>query len=273
MNILAIDTSSEYLSLAIAKNTEVYHQQFKALNKQSEFILPEIDKLLQTANMDLSEINLTAYNQGPGSFTGLRIGLSCALGIAYSIGCRLQPIPAFALYANPVIFSEEKDLSPLYHAFQHADGSVKKDSIDYHTQPNAAPVNYKHTIVTLDARLEQIYIAGINRADFRYTIQPQLINPENLDKIMAEYSTLTPANTVFTGTGFKIYKDKIKAKISDVYTYIEQEYLSAVNMLDIAIKNIYPQVSVFDADLLYLRNKVALDINEQQQNKKTKQSL
>lgn len=232
MNVLAIDTSNEYLSLALGCNGNHYQQLLKAGNKQSELILPEIDKLIKFAKINLAQIDLIAYNQGPGSFTGLRIGLSCALALGYANNCRLLPIPAFALYANQ------------------------------HTR------QFRHVVVTLDARLNQIYVAAINQDDYSYLIEPQLINPEELAPLVFACPELTPATTVITGSGLIAYSDKIAVALHEHYTYLNQEYPEADNMLQLANRRIYPEATPFDAELLYLRNKVALDINEQKLTKR-----
>ncbi len=249
MNILAIDTCNEILSLAILRENEttlkpfnkhtlnatenMFSSQLKAGNKQSEYILPEIDNLLHKAKLNIHDINLIAYNQGPGSFTGLRIGLSAALGLAYSINCKLVPIPAFALYVNQYT--------------RHS----------------------PYVIVTLDARLGQIYIAGLRSNDFSFFIEPQLINPEELADIINRNQEINPSNTIFTGEGYKIYSSKILEQITMSYTHISQEYPSALNMLYLVSNEVYPAVPVFNAELLYLRNKVAMDLTEQKLNKKS----
>ena len=249
MNILAIDTCNEILSLAVLRENEntlkplieltlsatenMFSSQLKVGNKQSEYILPEIDNLLHKAKLNIHDINLIAYNQGPGSFTGLRIGLSAALGLAYSINCKLVPIPAFALYVNQ--FTR----------------------------------HYPNVIVTLDARLGQLYIAGLRSQDFSFFIEPQLINPEELAAIISSNQELDANNTIFTGEGYKIYSSKIDQQITMSYTHISQEYPSALNMLYLASSEVYQRVSVVNAELLYLRNKVAMDLTEQKLYKKS----
>ena len=75
MIILAIDTSSEYLSLALEVNGLKFSSLDKVLNKQSHYIIEKINALVTNAGIKISDINLIAYIEGPGSFTGLRVGL------------------------------------------------------------------------------------------------------------------------------------------------------------------------------------------------------
>ena len=54
-----------------------------------------VDEILGAAGLTLGELGAIAVGTGPGSFTGLRIGLSCAKGIAMATGCGLVGIPSF----------------------------------------------------------------------------------------------------------------------------------------------------------------------------------
>lgn len=237
MNLLAIDTANEFLSLGVVSNSkqELFYCE-KIGSRQSEHIIPQIEQILNDAQLRLKDIELIAYNQGPGSFTGLRIGLSVALGLAYSIQCQLLPVPMFTLYSSALT--------------QH--------------KPNL--------IVTLDARLGQIYVAAFNQSNLAYLIEPQLVNPENLALLVSQNISLTPENSIITGGGMVIYKDKIDHELYDDYEYMEQNYPNTQQMLTTAKSGILNPCSVFDADLLYVRNKVAMNIDEQHLNKVNKQN-
>jgi tRNA threonylcarbamoyladenosine biosynthesis protein TsaB len=236
MNLLAIDTANEYLSLGVSNSKQEFFYCEKIGNRQSEHIIPQIKQILDDAQLELKDIELIAYNQGPGSFTGLRIGLSVALALAYSIQCPLLPVPMFTLYSST--------------ATQH--------------KPNL--------IVTLDARLGQIYVAAFNQASLAYLIEPQLVNPEDLTLLISQNVSLTPEKSIITGGGMIAYKNKISHELYEDYEYFEQNYPSTQQMLTAAKSGILNPCSVFDADLLYVRNKVAMNIDEQQLNKANKQN-
>lgn len=209
MNILAIDTASRYLSLAICVNEEVF-ETFKLVdNKHSDYVLPEIEQLLIRANCKISQIEFISYNQGPGSFTGLRIGLSVALGLAFGIDVKLIPVPSFALHAIAQ-----------YEKFGCRD---------------------KQVLVGIDARLGDIYVAGLNMPDLNYFIPPQMIKPEECLDITSP------------GVGDGFVPDSI--------------YPSAIYLLKLAKSGKYKAIMPEDADLLYLRNKVALSLDEQLKSK------
>lgn len=232
MNILAIDTSSAYLSLALQIDDKIYTYIDKVDNKQSENIIPQINALLIKAGIKPSEISHIAYNQGPGSFTGLRIGLSIALGIAFGINALLIPIPAFAIYA--VLASE-----------------LTKTQIP-------------QVLVGLDARLDQLYFAGVNTETLEYFIQPQVINPGDMMSI-----NLDLENMLAIGSGFKQYEGLIPNKVKALLlpNLLTPEYPNATYLLKLAKSGKFATVKAAQADLLYLRNKVALNLDEQKHKK------
>lgn len=87
MTVLALDTTSEFGSLAIRANGETVAEL--ALHSPDGFahlIFPAIAKLLSDANVDLGQIDCFAAASGPGSFTGVRVGLSAVKGLAEALG-------------------------------------------------------------------------------------------------------------------------------------------------------------------------------------------
>jgi tRNA threonylcarbamoyladenosine biosynthesis protein TsaB len=100
MKILGLDTSLSVASVAISEDgrvvaEDVYPRQRTAGGAKSnhaEIILPLIDSVLQRAGIGLSDVAGIAVSIGPGSFTGVRIGLSTVKGLAYGTG-----IPAIGI--------------------------------------------------------------------------------------------------------------------------------------------------------------------------------
>ena len=83
MLTLAISTSSKICSVALLENDKpIKELNIDNLKTHSENLVPLIDELLKTANKKVSEIDLIACDVGPGSFTGIRIGISTAKAIA-----------------------------------------------------------------------------------------------------------------------------------------------------------------------------------------------
>lgn len=84
MKILAVDTSALTLSVALAEDRKMIAQTtLDTGHTHSETLLPSLEKLMNFANWEVSDIDLFAVSQGPGSFTGVRIGVSFVKGLAY----------------------------------------------------------------------------------------------------------------------------------------------------------------------------------------------
>lgn len=93
MNILAIDTSSSWGSVAIAKEGRICHISYLDIRvTHSERLMLQIDNGLSQSGINLDDIDLIVFSNGPGSFTGLRIGLATVKGI-----CTVKKIPLYPL--------------------------------------------------------------------------------------------------------------------------------------------------------------------------------
>ena len=227
--ILAIDTASEYLSLGIKNETITDSILLKVDNKQSTFILPQINELLNQHNLSIQQLSCIAYNQGPGSFTGLRIGISIAMGLSYGLDIKLIAIPSFAIYANTC----KTELTKL---------------------------NTNKILVGIDARLGQVYLAGINLNDFSYFMEPNLANPNEIKSV---------DNCILCGNAFEIYQDKLTSEVKKmIHIPNKSIYPSALNLIELC--DYYQHKSPQEADLLYVRNKIALNLEEQHASKSSK---
>jgi tRNA threonylcarbamoyladenosine biosynthesis protein TsaB len=92
--ILAIETSTEICSAALVhENSALTHRSVNEKNIHSELLMVLIDEILKEANVSLKSLEAIAVSIGPGSFTGLRIGLSAAKGLALALGISLVPVP------------------------------------------------------------------------------------------------------------------------------------------------------------------------------------
>ena len=83
-NLLAIDASTEALSIALQYNGTIRTFFDVCPQQHSQKILPEINAILSECDCSLSKLDAIVFGQGPGSFTGVRISVSIAQGLAYS---------------------------------------------------------------------------------------------------------------------------------------------------------------------------------------------
>ena len=94
MKILAIDSSGLAASVAIASEDKIiaeYSVNYKKTHSQT--LLPMLDEICRMVQLDLNEIDAIALANGPGSFTGLRIGTATAKGLGLALGKPLIPVP------------------------------------------------------------------------------------------------------------------------------------------------------------------------------------
>jgi len=101
VNILAIDSSSIVLSVALETENRVFHEEIDKANGHSEYLMECADNLCKSAGIRPSGLNTVACMRGPGSFTGLRIGFSTAKGIALALGIPLIAVPTLDCLAYP----------------------------------------------------------------------------------------------------------------------------------------------------------------------------
>jgi len=93
MNILALDTADQVLSLALSTGTGVWYTEIDDGVRHSELLLESADALCKIAGLHPENLELVACMKGPGSFTGLRIGFSAAKGMALALGIPLVSLP------------------------------------------------------------------------------------------------------------------------------------------------------------------------------------
>lgn len=100
MNVLAIETSTERLSLALATVDRVLVSDAFAAQRHADAILDEINRLCGEANVALRALDAVVYGEGPGAFTGLRIACGIAQGLAFGCGIPVLGIGTLAAVAE-----------------------------------------------------------------------------------------------------------------------------------------------------------------------------
>lgn len=106
--ILNIETSTEVCSVVIARDGKVIHSR-ENLTGQNHAMLATvfIEELLNEANITMEQLDAVAVSGGPGSYTGLRIGVSVAKGICYAARLPLIAITSLEAMAHHVIHNIE----------------------------------------------------------------------------------------------------------------------------------------------------------------------
>jgi tRNA threonylcarbamoyladenosine biosynthesis protein TsaB len=110
MRVLAIDTALEACSAAVL-NTELgaisAHESLPMLRGHAEALLPLIARVMDRAGLDFAALDRIAVTTGPGSFTGLRVGIAAARGIALAAGKPAVGLSTLAAYAAPLVAADD----------------------------------------------------------------------------------------------------------------------------------------------------------------------
>jgi len=86
MKFAAIETSTEWCSVALWRDGELSAIEQRAANRHGELALPMLERLLAAAGLKVADLEAIAFGAGPGSFTGLRIACGIAQGLAFARG-------------------------------------------------------------------------------------------------------------------------------------------------------------------------------------------
>jgi tRNA threonylcarbamoyladenosine biosynthesis protein TsaB len=118
--VLALETSSEFCSVALWSDGAVHAREALAGQTHTERVLPMVDELLRESGCRLGNLSGIAFGAGPGSFTGLRIACGLAQGLALGANLRLLPVGtleglAEGAGADRVICCIDARLGEIYH--------------------------------------------------------------------------------------------------------------------------------------------------------------
>ena len=111
MNLLAIDTATESCSAALWVNGKLYQRFSVQPRLHAELILPFIDELLIDAQINKSDIDGLIVGQGPGAFTGVRIGVAVVQGLALALDipvCAVSNLQTLAYKAHQQLNTSEE---------------------------------------------------------------------------------------------------------------------------------------------------------------------
>jgi tRNA threonylcarbamoyl adenosine modification protein YeaZ len=110
MRVLAIDTALEACSVAVLDTERADANAFESLPMQrghAEALMPLIARVLERARLDFSALDRIAVTTGPGSFTGLRVGIAAARGLALAAGKPAIGLTTLATFAAPFIAADD----------------------------------------------------------------------------------------------------------------------------------------------------------------------
>lgn len=175
MNILAIDSSGLTASVAVSKDAVIAAcQSVNNKKTHSQTLLPMIKEVMEESGLKLEDIDAVAIANGPGSFTGLRIGASTVKGLCLAVDKPVIPVST---------------LEGLAYNLAGYPGIV-------------CPI--------MDARRKQVYTAvySFNDDELKDILAPNAIGIEELVDIVHEYDRVT-----FVGDGIPVHKEYICSQL------------------------------------------------------------
>jgi len=227
MKLLVIDTSTEWCSAALWLEGRILARRVLAEQRHSSLLLPMIDELLRESCLTLRQLDGIGYGAGPGSFTGLRIACAVTQGLAF--GADL-----------PVV------------------GVSTLESI-------AEQTGAGQVLTVLDARMAEVYWAAYRRdgAGWRAASEPQLAMPE---------SVVVPAggDWVGAGNGFAALGAVLRPRLAAALVRIDDTLMPDASAMAPLAAIAFERGEAMDAALaapIYLRDKVALTVDERRQKK------
>jgi len=223
LTLLAFDASTEACSVAILKDGQYYSHFELCPQSHSLVLLPMIDEMLKKTNLSLNDLDGLVFGRGPGSFTGVRIGIGVAQGLAFSTDLPLVGISTLQALA----------------------------------QRGYKQSGEQQIVAAIDARMSELYCA-IFQVD-----EQQLMQPITEEKVLAtepmrEFCLSTLSSAYAVGTGWDSYVNELTSLRTNKQS-IEVLYPHAEDMLQLAIPEFIKgnTVTAENAQPVYVRDTVS----------------
>ncbi|WP_158379520.1 tRNA (adenosine(37)-N6)-threonylcarbamoyltransferase complex dimerization subunit type 1 TsaB [Candidatus Williamhamiltonella defendens] len=221
--ILAIDTTTDACSVAIWKHGEISSLSEICPRNQTQRILPMVQQILGASSLSLHQLDVLAFSRGPGSFTGVRLGIGVSQGLALGADLPMIGVSTLEILAQ---------------------GACRQTGL-------------KQVLVAMDARMGEIYWGAFIQ---KSAGQWQSVEKEMLKtpKQAVRQIRLLKGKWAYAGNAWTIYPDLLKVN-SEVLIQVDLLLPQAEDMLPLAFKlwQAGAAVPVEQAESVYLRNNVA----------------
>ncbi|WP_206859933.1 tRNA (adenosine(37)-N6)-threonylcarbamoyltransferase complex dimerization subunit type 1 TsaB [Lysobacter changpingensis] len=230
MNLLAFETSTEALSVALSIDGEVRERFEIAPRRHAELALPWAEELLADAGLKRAQLDAIAVGRGPGAFTGVRLGIALAQGIALALD---RPVVAISTLAALAM-----------RADAHATGASR-------------------VFAAIDARMGEVYSAAFELRDG----DARALSDE---RVSAPGDVVVPGEAggwIGVGTGFAATEHALSERLASRFVSIDATQLPhAADVARLAAMAFArgDAVAAERIEPAYLRNNVALTLKEQQ---------
>lgn len=218
MKILAIETSSKICAVALFQNDRLIKEKIlEDENTHSIKLMPLVDDLLKETKTNLKDIDLFACDKGPGSFTGIRIGIAT--------------VKAFSdVTCNNVL------------------GITSLEALAYNVERDGMICSL------IDAKNKNVYCGFFEKSNGE-VIQVGELKFNNIINVI-DYANSLGKQIVFIGNASEVYKDIIKSKLRERATFAEKQENNKLNARNIALAAYYNRSQGGNSDSIsptYLR--------------------
>ena len=201
--LLNIDTATEQASVCLSNNNEVLAMEISTEQKNhASFLQPAIQKVLSCVGKNLSSVDAVAVTNGPGSYTGLRVGLASAKGLCFALNKPLILINTLEVMAMAAI----------------------KETAETQAHSLFCPL--------IDARRMEVFTALYNQA-LTPIIEPSAVIVDEF--FMSQYLNKQPV--IFSGSG----AFKLKNITNHPHALFSETVHTAIDMIEIALEKFSKQ--------------------------------
>lgn len=227
MNLLAIETSTECCSVALSQGDELIARSELAPRRHAELLLPMCEEVLAEAGISRRQLDAVAVGRGPGAFTGVRLAISAAQGIALALDLPVVPVSSLAALAVQ------------------------------------AAGDHSSILAVIDARMGDIYSGTFarNQDGLIEAIGPEMVSTADSLIVPPSHSWAV------IGTGLSRYADIIVDRLDSPPLAMEADrFPQAAAVVRLALRELRSghAVRADQALPVYLRDKVALTSRERQ---------
>jgi len=174
MKVLAIDTSTRVASVAVVDGDVTLAQTVDDSGDQSDRLIGEIDDILREAALPIESVDAIAVGAGPGSFTGLRIGMATAKGLAFALDKPLWAVSSLAALASQAVLSADA----------------------------------RHIAAVVDARRKEIFVGLFVASTLEAVGGEAVMAPAELSAALERLGA-EPSTTVIVGDAARLYPEAV----------------------------------------------------------------
>jgi tRNA threonylcarbamoyladenosine biosynthesis protein TsaB len=229
MLYLAIDTSANSGSIALEKDGKIIFVFYTDIQiTHSERLMPQIEQAFKVNNLSAKDLDAVLLSNGPGSFTGIRIGLATAKGICYAHQIPLIPFNTLEMHAVNAIHRNHLILSVIDAKMNEIYASLYDENLTEKLAPQCCPVD-KLIEDLKKLNISQVILCG----DIMEALTIKLTENHIHFHLLAKHQNLNMVTSLFTLFELRQIKPEWDMQaFSDLEPYYVRSSLAQINKKD-----------------------------------------